>query len=50
MDRDRVAGRDEQKQRDLERRIEKRETNRHKDEDRGRDMRTWIGTEGQREQ
>ena len=46
MDRDRVAGTDEQEQRDFERRIGKRETNRHKDEDRGRDMRTWIGTEG----
>ena len=50
MDRDRAAGTDEQEQRDLERRIGKRETNRHKDKDRGRDMRTWIGTEGQREE
>ena len=29
---------------------EKRETNRHKDKDRGRDRRTWIGTEGHREE
>ena len=45
-----MTGTDGQGQRDLERRIGKRETNRHKDKDRGRDRRTWIGTEGQREE